>query len=526
MMIIRFILIFLLFSPLHLVSQDTTEQQSPDRVFWGPDNKLGSKTSLGEILGDDSESFYLLKFIGSGENMQSYLEQYGLNNFAIINSTSLPLVQNKGEDINVEASWMVKDFIWIFTTYYNKKLDTLYSYTQQFNLDGSQRGKRNLIDKLYVQSKKYIGDYDFQLSVDSSNVLVAYTPPVNKYEFEERRLKMLDLDNQVLWSETIELSHPSEYFQVLKRIVPDSSHVYILGVAYSNRVNASNKNHVKNTGKYMLFNYNLGDHSLNEAQLALNGKYITSATMAYDKDKNLYVIGLYSRTRSFTVSGAFYLKLDMKTGTVVEKGFSDFDKDLLREFISDKKVRNNKELDSFEIRELFIDSIGQITLIAEQYYITTTTYTDPRTGHVIYTYYYHFNDVLIIKFGKDGRIRWGNRLAKQQQSLDDRGYYSSYAAVAYENNLFIIYNDNPKNLQYNPKGGGMTTIWEMDDPQKSVAVFVKYEGEEVGEREILFAAKEAEYIFNPNIIYRVDEKTLILFAQGWKNYRFVRVWAK
>lgn len=525
MISIRTIIIALLFSPFYLFSQDTTEQQSPDRVYWGPDNKLGSKTSLGKILGADSLSFYMLKYIGSGENMQSFLEQYGLKTLSLANSTAIPLIVNKGEEINVEASWMVDDFVWIFTTYYNRKSDSLYSFTQQFYLDGKRRGKRNLIDKIYVQSKKYVGDFDFQLSVDSNNVLVAYTPPVNKYEFEERILKMVSADNQVLWSETIELSHPSEYFQVLKRVVPDSSHVYILGVAYSNRVNASNKNHVKNTGKYMLFNYNLGDHSLNEAQLTLNGKYISSATMAFDEDKNLYVIGLYSRTRSFTVSGAFYLKLDMKSGMVVEKGFSDFDKDLLREFISDKKVRNNKELDSFEIRELYLDSIGQVTLIAEQFYITTTTYTDPRTGHVIYTYYYHYNDVLIVKFGKDGRIKWGNRLAKQQQSLDDKGYYSSYASVAYENNLFIIYNDNPKNQQYNPNGG-MNTIWEMDDPQKSVAVFVKYVDEEVGEREILFAAKEAEYIFNPNIIYRIDEKNLILFAQGWKNYRFVRVWAK
>jgi len=401
----------------------------------------------------------------------------------------------------------------------------LYSYSQQFNLDGSKRGDRFLLEHKYVESRKMVGELDFILSVDSNNVLVAYTPPVNKYEFEERSYKMLDKNNTTLWTEDIELSHPSEYFQVLKRIVPDSTHIYILGVAYSNRVNASNKGHVKNTGKYMLFNYNLGERSLNEAQLALNGKYITSATMTFDKDKNLYVIGLYSRTRSFTVSGAFYLKLDMKTGKVTEKGFSDFDKELLRQFISDKKVRNDKELDSFEIRELFLDSIGQVTLVAEQYYITTTTYTDPRSGHVIYTYYYHFNDVLIVKFGKDGHIMWGHRLAKQQQSLDDRGYYSSYAAVAYKDKLHIVYNDNPKNLQYNPDGG-MTTIWEMDDPKKSVALLVTYEGDKGGQRKVLFDSKEADYIFNPNIIYRIDENNIILFAQGWKNYRFVRVRAK
>jgi len=39
-------------------------------------------------------------------------------------------------------------------------------------------------------------------------------------------------------------------------------------------------------------------------------------------------------------------------------------------------------------------------------------------------------------------------------------------------------------------------------------------------------AKEAEYIFNPNIIYRIDEKNIIIFAQGWKNYRFVRIRAR
>ena len=62
------ILITLLILPAYLFSQDTTEQQSPDRIYWGPDNKLGSKTSLGKILGDDSISFYMLKYIGSGEN--------------------------------------------------------------------------------------------------------------------------------------------------------------------------------------------------------------------------------------------------------------------------------------------------------------------------------------------------------------------------------------------------------------------------------------------------------------------------
>ena len=48
-------------------------------------------------------------------------------------------------------------------------------------------------------------------------------------------------------------------------------------------------------------------------------------------------------------------------------------------------------------------------------------------------------------------------------------------------------------------------------------------GDAGGDKEILFDSKEADYIFNPNIFYRLDEDRLIMFAQGWKNFRFIRV---
>ena len=504
--------------------QAEEQKENPNnsgKVLWGDDYKLGSKTSLGNILGHDSTSFYILKFIGAGENMTTNLEEYGLKTLHLANTYTIPLVF-PGEDIRVEASWLLDDFIWIFTSYYNKKVDTLYSYSQQFDLKGKKRGDRILIEKIPLSTKRLVGEFDYVLSVDSNNVLAVYSPPVDKYTHEIISYRMISKNNKILWKEDVELSHASEYFQRLKRIVPDSGHIYILAATFTNKVNAANKNRVKNTGKYSLFNYNHSNRTLNEAQLALNGKYITSVTMQYDNKKNLYVIGLFSRTRSYSVSGAFYLKLDMKEGNVVEKGFSDFDQDFLRKFISDKRVRNDKELDSFEIKELFADSIGQITLIAEQYYINTTTYTDPRTGHIIYTYYYNYNDILILNFNKDGRIKTGARLAKQQQSLDDRGYFSSYAAVARKDKLYIVYNDNPKNLDIPPNGRDHF-VSEMDDPNKSVAVYVSYTNGLAGDKNVLFYAKEADYIFNPNIIYRIDEDTIILFAQGWKNYRFVKV---
>ena len=63
----------------------------------------------------------------------------------------------------------------------------------------------------------------------------------------------------------------------------------------------------------------------------------------------------------------------------------------------------------------------------------------------------------------------------------------------------------------------------MDDPSSSVAVLVRFVDGVGGDKQVLFDAHEADYIFNPNIFYRIDEERLIMFAQGYKNYRFIRV---
>lgn len=500
----------------------TSFGQQNNNVLWGPNFKLSSKMSLGEILGHDSQQFYLLKYYGSSDNLEVQLESYSIDSLTLKKSHPLDIYYKKGEEFNIEVTWKVGDIIWIFTTHLKKKDNLIECYSQQFDLAGRRKGEKLLVREIDIVNKRDLGNFDFVLGVDSSVAMMVYSPPVDKYDYEEINYHMIGIDQTLIWEENLELSHPSDYFEIIKHVVHDSSHVYVLGVAYTNRVNASNKSNVKNTGKYALYSYNRNERLFNEASLSLNGRFITSATMVNDTSGNLYLIGLFSKTRSFSVSGAFYLKSDLATGELIEKGFSNFDQDLLRQFISDKKIRNNKELDSFDIKDLFLDSLGRVILLAEQYFVNSTTYTDPRTGHITYTYYYHYHDILLVKFDKSGRIIWGKRIPKEQKTLDKTGYFESYAAIAKGNRLAIAFNDNPKNIEYNPDPKNMM-IHEMDDPGNSVAVLVRFVDDVGGDKQILFDADEADYIFNPNIFYRIDEERLIMFAQGYKNFRFIRV---
>ena len=138
--------------------------------------------SLGEILGHDSEQFYLLKYYGSADNLEIQLESYSIDSLKLKGSYPLDLYYEKGDEFNVEVTWMVDDIIWIFTTHFKRRDNILLCYSQQFNMDGSTRSEKLLIDRITIDNRKELGNFDFILGVDRSVTMMVYSPPVDKYE--------------------------------------------------------------------------------------------------------------------------------------------------------------------------------------------------------------------------------------------------------------------------------------------------------------------------------------------------------
>ena len=105
-------------------------------------------------------------------------------------------------------------------------------------------------------------------------------------------------------------------------------------------------------------------------------------------------------------------------------------------------------------------------------------------------------------------------------SLCDGGFYSSYALTEFDDKLYFIFNDNPKNLFY--KGEGK--IYNFNKGKKEslvVLVELNMDGEQT--REALFSMKAAEVIIRPKVCEQISKNQMILFGQKKKIQRFAKV---
>ena len=75
-------------------------------------------------------------------------------------------------------------------------------------------------------------------------------------------------------------------------------------------------------------------------------------------------------------------------------------------------------------------------------------------------YYYYYYDISVLSVNKDGTIDWHQRVKKEQISLNDEGYYSSFGCEVSNNKLYFVYNDVSKK-------SGNIMLYEMKPDGKS-----------------------------------------------------------
>ena len=173
----------------------------------------------------------------------------------------------------------------------------------------------------------------------------------------------------------------------------------------------------------------------------------------------------------------------------------------------------------FYFDHFLIAEDGSAFFTAEQYYVRTTSYFDQRTGVTNYTYYYHYNDIIVVKMDSESNILWTQRVPKKQVTTNDNGDFSGYAAIPYGGGLKILFNDNPKNLEdpnaIKPRA--------MNNPQRSRAVVLSIGSKGDIQKKLLFDESEQETILQPKIQRQIGDHTLLLFTEKSRAFRFLKL---
>jgi hypothetical protein len=118
----------------------------------------------------------------------------------------------------------------------------------------------------------------------------------------------------------------------------------------------------------------------------------------------------------------------------------------------------------------------------------------------------------------DGGIAWTKKIPKKQMSTNDDGYYSSYAIAHTANEVFILFNDNPRNTPDFRNSG--KEVYVMSKASRSNAMLVRFGQEGNFTYQSLFSGKSMDLILRPKMFYQVSSQRLVLYSQQGSRYKF------
>lgn len=478
------------------------------------------KATLNDVWAVHDDGFYTL----IGEGRKDLLANF-TDDMQLISTVELDLNQGN-EKKEFERLFSLKnEKLYLMTTFRNVNQGKRYLFLQ--TIDEKTLIPNDDIQKLAeidFESKKESKTTSFstKLSRDSSKVLVMYHTPYSKEENERFGAKVFDADFNLLWENIIEMPYRDENFSFDQIIVSNEGDVYVAGKLWKDDDEREKKE--KNYTSKIIAYTNKGEKE-EEYDFDLNGKFADDYVMAISEEKNIVCSGFYKNKVGDRVSGCFLVAIDPKTKQVLKESLKEFSIEFMTEDLKEKDKKKLKKKDAkgkdidllkYDLSDFILRSDGGAVLIGEQFYITSRTSTDSN-GNTRTTYYYNYNDLIVINIDPDGNIEWASKVKKRQVTANN-GRYSSYVSAVVDDNIYIIYNDNPKNLLYN--GDGKIKSMNL---KEAFTMLITVDSDGLVFREALMNTKGEKIITRPKVSEQIRDNELLIYAERGKNKAFINV---
>lgn len=510
---------------------ETNAQQTKSEVVWGPLQKESRKSNFDAVIGYDASGIYITKvtrtrtYEVSEVSVVRYDSKMKPSKAVTLNLT----FQNK--DLVYEFAIQLNGVIYIYSSFENHKLNKKFLFVQSLNkntLQVNQDLKKIAEIGLVGKGQNNSGYFGSSISTDSTKLLVYYSLPYVKGSNDKFGVSVFDNNMTPLWNQIFELPYRDELFEVVDYEIDNNGDFYLLSRVYPEKRKGFTRAGQKY--KYVILTFfDKGEKSM-EYPVDVEGKFINEMNIAISEQNDIICAGFYSTSVNNNITGSFFLKINNKSNSIVEKKFNPFGIDFLTQDLTDrqekkvkKKAEKGKDIAMFEydLRDLIIKSDGGIVLIGEQYYVNvyTTTYTTANGGmHTTTNYEYHYNDIIVVNIKPSGDLEWAEKIPKRQVSTNDHGYYSSFTLAVVGSKLFFVYNDNPKNLKYKNDGVLYSAFLKG-----TTAFLVSVDGQGRQERYSLFGLNPSEIIILPKYGTQISEDELIMFGKSGKKQKFAKV---
>ncbi|MBL0316130.1 MAG: hypothetical protein IPP69_10255 [Flavobacteriales bacterium] len=454
------------------------------------------------------------------------------------NEVSLPLYN--GKEVNFKRIDVIEDELIMFCTYYDKKADKNYLFAQRVSQSGKLQGDLITLDEMTAEKKNNRGAFDISIEDDGKRILLFRNPPFEKYGKEKFAFKLLDKNLKEIWSnEELELPYPDRYFSLGDFFIDNNDMLYVTATFDDFRATKESDGRKKAKEEaearggsyfsYKIISYNPKDKKVKDYAVELdNNNKIVNLGYNVDVNGDINICGLYGNEDSRgSAIGLFFTKINHESRKTDRLSLKPFDKDWIEDylglFLSDKKAA--KRVDKGEgIRHLSLDSFinredGGLVVIGEIYNVYTVCTTDSK-GVTRCSTHYVYGTIFVINVTNSGNIDWFATVPKLQHTVNDGGFYSSYAMVNSENSFYFIYNDNIKN--YDPKKKDKK-LYNMAGVKKSGTTIAKVTADGKVTKELNLKMQSEKMMLRPKVSQDLTKDKMVILAKYGKKERVMEV---
>jgi hypothetical protein len=430
----------------------------------------------------------------------------------------------------------LKDKIILFTSVYkkDKKTTTLFARTYDVSDLSPLKPAQELL-VVPAESKKDRGGIRVETEADSSGFMVwAVGAGQGEHMTVMSDVKHYSPDIELLreGEEWYERPYPTDEYDIESSYVDnDGTRFWVVRKYPEKKETKQRKREGKPTYNMVLVVYDKGVGKPKLYTLDAGDRFLQDLQMVLDEERNEIVCaGFYGNKGSWSVRGAYVMKLDRTTRAIKHQNYKEFDRDFITAYMTEKEERKatkqaEKKGEELEMYEYDLDDIvlrddGGAVLVGEMYnfYITTTTSTDSQGRMVTRSvYHYVYNDIIAISIDPKGDIDWAVKIPKRQHTTNDGGYYSSYGMVVKGEKIYFVFNDNGKNLFV--KDGDKIEQFDLKGKEALITlVTVDISGRVF--REALLAPDKRDAILRPKECVQLEDDRMFIYAERKKEYRF------
>ncbi|WP_282778129.1 hypothetical protein [Phaeodactylibacter xiamenensis] len=510
------------------------DQSDKVELTWGQKYIESARFTLVDIVGNDETGIYAIKEkrgISTQKTRAVILEHYD-HQMNRTKSVELKLDKEGEEKRNFEFIIHLGEELYICSSLKDLGVKSYHLYVQR--IDKETLLPKNDLKKI-TETDRWDGIrynpnfYNYALSRDSSKVLIYYKLDYEKDSKERIGLKVFDNRMNELWELNTTLPYTGELFEAKDYKIDSNGNVYILGKLYNDKP----KEEIRGAPnyKYQILSYSDEGTKLQQYPIDPEGKFLNGMKIAIKEDQNIICSGFYSLEGNNSIHGSGFIRINSKTKSIEEKKFAEFGIDFLTQNMSDgkeKRTKKKKENDrdvalyAYKLDGIILKDDGGATLIGEQRsdfsnfrYSTNPIGQQTRQTNVKYT----CNDIIVVSLSSNGEIEWAKKIQKKQETIDDAAFFSSYSVSVVKDKLHFIYNDHPKNLNYDGEG----RIRNMSVQNESYLVLTTLGRDGILTKEALFSSYDADVRARPIVSEQISNNEMIVYGQSGRVHRYVRL---